>query len=75
MTKASHQSLRKDLMTFFDYMIYLSVNDEYAFSGRTINMLPFKGSEVWDYPARSVGDAKGGYLLKLFRLFSGIEQV
>jgi hypothetical protein len=29
---AGHQSLRKDIMTFFDSMIYLSVSDEYAFS-------------------------------------------
>jgi hypothetical protein len=35
MTKASHQSLRKDVMTFFHYMIYLSLNDKYAFPGRT----------------------------------------
>ena len=32
---AGHQSLRKDVMTFLHYMIYLSVNDKYAFSGRT----------------------------------------
>ncbi len=32
---AGHQSLRKDIMTFLHYMIYLSVNDKYAFSGRT----------------------------------------
>jgi hypothetical protein len=38
MTKASHQSLRKDIMTFFDYMIYFSVNDKYAFSGRNFFM-------------------------------------
>jgi hypothetical protein len=32
---AGHQSLRKDVMTFFHYGIHLSVNDTYAFSGRT----------------------------------------
>jgi hypothetical protein len=31
---AGHQSLRKDVMTFFRDIIYLSGNDEYAFSGR-----------------------------------------
>jgi hypothetical protein len=36
---AGHQSLRKDIMTFFDYMIYLAVNYEYAFSRRTKNVL------------------------------------
>jgi hypothetical protein len=33
---AGHQSLRKDIITFFPYMIYLSVNDKYAFSRRTL---------------------------------------
>jgi hypothetical protein len=33
--KAGHQSLRKDIMTFLDYMIDLSVTDGYALSGRT----------------------------------------
>jgi hypothetical protein len=32
-TKASHQSRRKDVMTFLYDMIYLSLSDEYAFSG------------------------------------------
>jgi hypothetical protein len=36
MTKASHQSLRKDVMTFIHYGIHVSVHDMYAFSGRTI---------------------------------------
>jgi hypothetical protein len=74
MTKASHQSLRKDIMTFFDYMIYLSVIDEYAFSGRTINMLPFKGlglpRMVNVEPVNAITNS-----FKLFRLFRGIEQV
>jgi hypothetical protein len=34
---AGHQSLRKDVMTFFHSMIYLSLNDKYAFSGRSQN--------------------------------------
>jgi hypothetical protein len=34
---AGHQSLRKDIMTFLHYMIYLCVNNAYAFSGRTKN--------------------------------------
>jgi hypothetical protein len=36
---AGHQSLRKDIMTFFHYMIYLSLNDKYAFSGRTVKKI------------------------------------
>ncbi len=32
---AGHQSLRKDVMTFFHYMMYLFLNDKYAFPGRT----------------------------------------
>ena len=40
---AGHQSLRKDIMTFLDYMIYLSINDEYAFFGRTKNILTTRG--------------------------------
>ncbi len=36
MTKASHQSLRKDIMAFLHFLIYLSVSDEYTFSGRSL---------------------------------------
>jgi hypothetical protein len=33
---AGHQSLRKDLMTFLHYYIYLPIQIEYAFSRRTL---------------------------------------
>jgi hypothetical protein len=36
---AGHQSLRKDVITFLYYMIDLSVNDKYAFPGRTTFLL------------------------------------
>ncbi len=35
MTAASRQSLRKGVMTFVHYGIHVSVNDKYAFSGRS----------------------------------------
>jgi hypothetical protein len=44
-TKASHQSLRKDFMTSLYYMIYFSLIDEYAFSGKTTNFYP--NNKIW----------------------------
>jgi hypothetical protein len=36
---ASHQSLRKDVMSFLSYRTYLSANNKYAFPGRTFSLI------------------------------------